>query len=110
VTICVLRPETGWGKIWANISFGWESLDFYRQKCEPFMDPVEAKGPRLDELNEQSECAEELLELFEWLIESPEYVARIKRHYEMFREAVEGAQGEFKKNALPPRRRRFRHR
>src|SRR6266581_1506064 len=30
VTIDVLRPETGWSKIWATISYGWESLDFYR--------------------------------------------------------------------------------
>lgn len=31
VTIDVLRPETGWSKIWATISYGWDSLDFYRQ-------------------------------------------------------------------------------
>src|SRR2546428_12515041 len=30
VMIDVLRPETGWSKVWATISYGWESLDFYR--------------------------------------------------------------------------------
>ena len=31
VMIDVLPPETGWSKIWATISYGWESLDFYRK-------------------------------------------------------------------------------
>jgi hypothetical protein len=31
VTINVLRPETGWGKVWATISYGWESTDFYKE-------------------------------------------------------------------------------
>ena len=31
VTILVLRPETGWNKVWASISYGWESKDFYRK-------------------------------------------------------------------------------
>ena len=29
VILDVLRPETGWSKVWATISYGWESLDFY---------------------------------------------------------------------------------
>ena len=30
-TISVLRPETGWSRVWATISSGWESVDFYEK-------------------------------------------------------------------------------
>src|SRR5450759_1639168 len=51
VTIDVLRPETGWRKIWATISYGWETLDFYANWGGHHGDPVEMKGPILDHLN-----------------------------------------------------------
>ncbi len=35
VTIDVLRPETGWSRILATISYGWESLDFYAEGSLP---------------------------------------------------------------------------
>jgi hypothetical protein len=53
VTIVVLRPETGWSTIWATISYGWESLDFYRKWSRASSDPAEMKGPSLDPLNSQ---------------------------------------------------------
>src|SRR5256885_6916476 len=52
VTIWVLRPETGWRKVWATISYGWESADFYR-KWSPSQDAREMQGPSLDTLNAQ---------------------------------------------------------
>ena len=55
VIIDVLRPETGWSKIWATISYGWESLDFYRKWGGQENDPIEMKGPYLDPLNPQTE-------------------------------------------------------
>src|SRR5438552_3138185 len=55
VIILVLRPETGWRKILATISYGWESADFYRKRVGPFMDPAETQGPVLDTLNAQSD-------------------------------------------------------
>lgn len=89
VMIEVLRPETGWSKMWASISFGWESLDFYRKWGGPFADPAEMKGACLDPLNPQSKYSSALLHLFQFLLQSPDYVARLKRHYEMFRAAVD---------------------
>ena len=47
VMIDVLRPETGWSKIWATISYGWESLDFYRKWGGTGSHPIEIKGPYL---------------------------------------------------------------
>ena len=89
VMIDVLRPETGWNKAWATISYGWESLDFYRKWGVGDSDPVQIKGPYLDPLNPQSTYSSALLNLFRFLVQSPEYVARLHRHYQMFRESVD---------------------
>ena len=74
VMIDVLRPETGWSKVWATISYGWESLDFYRKWGENASDPIEMKGPYLDPLNPQTKYSPALLNLFRFL--SP--VARLR--------------------------------
>jgi len=87
--IDVLRPETGWSKVWATISYGWESLDFYRKWGVGGSDPIQTKGPYLDPLNPQSKYSSALLNLFRFLVQSPEYVARLQRHYQMFRESVD---------------------
>ena len=94
VTIDVLRPETGWNKIWATISYGWESVAFYRQWGGRHSDPVEMKGPVLDTLNPQSRYSAVLLDLFRLLIESPEYVQRLEGHYRMFRAVVDKEHAE----------------
>lgn len=89
VTIVVLRPETGWSKMWATISYGWESKRFYRKWGLDESELSQAKGPYLDPLNPQTPYSPALLDLFRWLLESPDYVARLKRHYKMFRESVD---------------------
>ena len=117
VIIDVLRPETGWSKIWATISYGWESLDFYRKWGGQGNDPIEMKGPYLDPLNPQTKYSAALLNLFQFLVQSPEYVARLQRHYQMFRESVDRADkrsdsqeanriGNMRKHLRNPRRRR----
>jgi len=92
VMIDVLRPETGWSKVWATISYGWESLDFYRPWAVGDSDPIQIKGPYLDPLNPQTKYSSALLNLFRFLIQSPEYVLRLQRHYRMFRESVDRAE------------------
>ena len=89
VAISVMRPETGGTKIWASISDGWESLEYYQKWGWSGGDPEEVTGPYLDPLNAQTEYAPVLLHLFRSLIESPEYVDRLKRHYRMFRDSVD---------------------
>jgi hypothetical protein len=91
--IDVLRPETGWSKIWATISYGWESLDFYRKWGGAGSDPIEIKGPYLDPLNPQTKYSSALLNLFRFLVQSPDYVERFQRHYQMFRESVDREHG-----------------
>jgi hypothetical protein len=111
VTISVLRPETGWSKTWATISYGWESPDFYRRWSVPDSDPIEMKGPCLDPLNPQTKYSPALLDLFRFLLESTEYVERIKRHYLMFRDSVEkenGGQGSLEGKRFENERQRLR--
>jgi hypothetical protein len=92
VTIAVLRPHTGW-KFWATISYGWESLAFYEKwsRAPKPLDPREWKGPYLDPLCEQTQYSPALLNLFRAVLASPGYVDRLKRHYRLFRTAVEEA-------------------
>ena len=111
VIILVFRPDTGWGKTLATISYGWESADFYRKRVGPLMDPAETQGPALDPLNAQSDCSPALLGLFRSMIQSPEYVARLKRHYQMFRATVDGVSSRNPReqtNQLSKRRKRLR--
>ena len=90
VLIDVLRPETGWSKIWATISYGWESVDFYRQWGVEDSDPIQITGPYLDPLNPQTRYSPALLNLFRSVVLSPEYIARLERHYRIFRGSVDG--------------------
>jgi len=106
VTIRVLRPETGWSKILATISYGWESADFYRKWSVAGSDPIEMQGPDLDRLNPQTQYSSGLLDLFRFLLESTEYVDRLKRHYRMFRESVE--KGSLESKRIENKRKRLR--
>ncbi len=110
VMIDVLRPETGWSKIWATISYGWESLDFYMEWGGAHSDPLEMKGPYLDPLNPQTEYSSALLNLFRYLIQSSDYVGRLKRHYQMFRDSLQqgpGRQVSLERKRVGNRRKRL---
>lgn len=76
----------------AVIGFGWESADFYRQWTSR-KDPEvvkELQGPVLNPLSPQSELAPALLELMhELVLKDPAYVARLNRHYQIFKEKVD---------------------
>ena len=76
----------------AVIGYGWESANFYRQWTSR-KDPEvvrELQGPILNPLSPQSELAPALLELMrELVLKDPLYVARLNRHYQMFKEKVD---------------------
>jgi hypothetical protein len=110
VIIQVLRPETGWSKVWATIGYGWESLDFYRRWGGGHSDPVEMKGPELDRLNPQTKYSPALLNLFRIFLQSPDYVERLKRHYQMFRDSVDKGRGrpDSPKTRMESRRKHLR--
>mgnify|MGYP006971072752 FL=1 len=79
-------------KIEAVISYGWESPSFY-SKWMRSSDPhvISAiKGACLNIGSYQSKLAPAILELFKkTLVNDSKYMDRVKRHYELFRDAVE---------------------
>ena len=85
VLIVVWTPATG-NQSWATINYGWESVEFYRKWDKHSEEDL--KGPFLDPLGVQSSYGHVLLRFFTEQIEDEAYVARLKRHYATFREAL----------------------
>jgi hypothetical protein len=78
------------GRIFASINFGWEDEKFYRKRLP--LNPEDARGlvrGVLDPLNEQSEFAEDFLDLFQNVVLDAPYRLRLRRHYRMFRTELE---------------------
>lgn len=82
-------------KIVAVVTFGWESEAFYRKwysgKDEELARMVvsEMMGLGLNSASPQSEIAPALLAPIRDLLLDPAYVARLKRHYRIFKEKVD---------------------
>ncbi len=84
------QPSRG---ILAVIAYGWENRSFYVKWLG--MDErkmiAEMQGPVLNVGSPQSKCAGKLLEIArDALIPDAAYMERVKRHYRMFRESVDG--------------------
>lgn len=76
----------------ATISFGWESADFYQRWMGGPMSDDELEnlmGPALQWLAPQSELAPALLRRVVDLALDDEYVARLQRHYAMYRARID---------------------
>jgi hypothetical protein len=80
------------GTVQAVIGWGWEDAAFYARWMK-FGDKSLAalmKGPALNPLSPATELAPALLELVRnVLLKDPEYVERIKRHYQMVRAKID---------------------
>jgi hypothetical protein len=77
------------GKVFASIGYGWEKESFYRKRMT--WDPGAARGTvrgELDPFNEQSEFAQDFLDLFRRVVLDEPYRLRLRRHYRLFREEV----------------------
>ena len=77
----------------AVIAYGWEPEDFYAGWLGDD-DPLvikELKGPALNMASPQSDLAPGILKLVEdVLLNDTSYLERIKTHYKMFRENIDG--------------------
>ena len=86
----VISPSSG--RCEAVIAWGWEDLDFYA-KWFKYGSPADAamlKGPILNLGSPATKLAPALLEFVRnVLLQDPEYVERIKRHYKMLRDKVD---------------------
>lgn len=85
-----VRTSSNPNCVLATINFGWESEEFYtnwlrgdRQQAR------EIRGATLDPINPQSAYSNILLGIFQEVVRvDPNYVARLARHYQMFRDDV----------------------
>lgn len=105
VVINVISPDTG-SKVWATINYGWESLDFYERWMGNRENAIECRGPSLDPLNPQTEYSHALVRMFELNLKDKRYVERLKRHYRLFKSAVEKSAVDKKPGARLLRRRK----
>jgi len=77
------------GRIFASINYGWEKESFYRKRMPYDSDAaLSVTRGELDPINEQSEFAEVLLELFRTRVLDEPYRLRLRRHYRVFKEEL----------------------
>lgn len=73
-----------------QVTFGWEPIDFYAARVggDRHMGAM-MKGPAIDPMSPACDYGTALLELIEQTcLSSPEYVERLQRHYQLFKEAL----------------------
>jgi len=88
----VMSPSTG-RAVEAVIAWGWETSGFYARwlKDDHPQMLADLKGPVLNRGSPRTALAPDLLELCRnVLLRDPAYVERIKRHYALFREKIDG--------------------
>jgi hypothetical protein len=91
----------------AVVTYGWESEDFYLKWFGGDSDSISRKmakemvGLSLDPGSSQSKYANAALELVRSLLQDENYAERIKRHYEKFKETVDGTPKPKKAPAVP---------
>ena len=103
VMLMVLGRTSG-SRVWATISYGRESEEFYERWVGRAEEGWNNKGPYLDPFNPQTEYAGALLRMFEYVLTDQVYVERLERHYRMFKAAVQnesGQRGQRKKRKKP---------
>lgn len=90
----------------AVIAYGWEDESFYRHWLGDD-DPkaiAELQGPMLNRMSQQSPLAPALVEIVtEVALTDEEYVARLARHYRLFKKSLK--KEEKRRSNIPPRRR-----
>ncbi|MBA3713959.1 MAG: hypothetical protein H0W76_16135 [Pyrinomonadaceae bacterium] len=102
VMLTVLGRTSG-SRVWATISYGWESGEFYERWVGRAEEGADTKGPYLDPFNPQSRYANVLLGMFEYVLTDRAYVERLARHYRMFKVA---AKNEQERSGLRQKRKR----
>jgi hypothetical protein len=83
----------------AVIAYGWETKAFYAKWMgdSDLATLVELQGPVLNVGSPQSQSAPAILQLVkEVLLKDPAYLERIKRHYALFRQKIDGGKRKWK--------------
>lgn len=90
--ILQVRAGSNFNQVLATINFGWEPQSFYQEWLHGNAQGArEICGAALDPINSQSKYAPALLEIFRKMVRTDmAYVARLARHYQMFRKDTQG--------------------
>ena len=94
VMFCVVSGQRQ--RLEAVVAYGWEDLAFYRRWLRHGNPAAAAdlQGPVLNLGSPQSELAPDVLDLVGGLLRAdPKFVARVKRHYRLFRDMVDSDAG-----------------
>jgi hypothetical protein len=83
-----MSPPPG-SRIWATINYGWEPMEFYERWMGTDKHAEGCQGPYLDPLNPQTEYAPFFLRLVKAALKDETYVERLRRHYQLFKQAIE---------------------
>lgn len=96
------------GKVFATINYGWESLDFYTRWIHGNAEAAAGmQGAQLEPFGLQSPYSSALLRYcVELLLADQAYVARLKRHYRMVKDAVSAGSKPKRAIKLKARKRR----
>jgi hypothetical protein len=84
VVVSVLSKETG--RVMATLSYGWDTVEFYRKWSHDDELAESMAGVSLEPFGEQTQWAQVLLAAFREMISTDTaYGKRIQRHYQMFK-------------------------
>jgi hypothetical protein len=79
-------------RVMATLTYGWETVEFYRKWSHGDHRAQEMAGVSIDPLATQTEYASYFLAVFcEMISVDSEYRSRLQRHYEMFKRPDSGA-------------------
>lgn len=101
------------GQSMAYIAYGWGSTDFYRKWLgqNDLVTIQELQGPILNLASPQTRFAPAFLELVrDIILRDPDYIDRIKRHYQMFKEKVDPQRYRKSRKVTAKSKSRKRHR
>jgi hypothetical protein len=82
VILWVARGDDG--EVVASIIYGFDPPS---EREDPYWREVDDEQTYLDPLNPQSELSEEMMDIFEAVVLTPNYQERLERHYELVKEA-----------------------
>ncbi len=78
------------GKPVAALGYGWESPEFYVKWMHGNLFGAQMAGLCIERTGPQSDLSGALLQACEeYLLSDPDYVERLKRHYALFRKAID---------------------
>jgi hypothetical protein len=82
-------------KALAVVAYGWESKAFYADWFGRYDPDIiqQMQGPILNPDSPQSELAPALVQLVDYVLQDEVYVARLKRHYRLFKQKVNDQAG-----------------